>query len=75
MSVDPDDPVPIYAQVAALLEGRIDSGEISRRMPSIKDVQAEYGVAQGTAERAYRLLRERGRVIVVEGRGHWVNPS
>jgi DNA-binding GntR family transcriptional regulator len=43
-------------------------------MPSIKDLMQEFGIAQGTAERAFQVLKDEGLVRVVIGRGHWVVP-
>lgn len=73
-TVDPEDPTPLYLQAAAILRTRIETGKLTRRMPSIKDVEHEFGVAQGTAERALQVLKDEGLVRVVIGRGHWVVP-
>ncbi len=67
--------MPLYQQTAAILRGRIEAGQLTRRMPSIKDVEHEFGVAQGTAERAFQVLKDEGLVRVVQGRGHWVVPA
>ncbi len=74
MSLDPDSVTPLYVQLAAVLRGQIERGERSGRLPSVKDLQQEYGVAQGTAERAFALLREEGLVTSGQGRGHFVVP-
>ena len=74
MTVDPDDETPLYLQAAAILRTRIEAGTLTRRMPSIKDLMQEFGIAQGTAERAFQVLKDEGLVRVVIGRGHWVVP-
>jgi GntR family transcriptional regulator len=70
--LDHDSVTPLYVQLAAILRGQIGRGELSGRLPSVKDLQQQYGVAQGTAERAFALLRDEGLVISGQGRGHFV---
>ena len=41
-------------------------------MPSIKSITQRYGVAKGTAEKAFGVLREEGLVVTVPGRGIYV---
>lgn len=72
MTVDHDSPVPLYRQVAADLRARIDSGELTSRMPSLKTIAQTYGVSHVTAEKAVALLRDEDRVVVVIGRGAYV---
>lgn len=72
MTVDHDSPEPLYRQVAGLLRGRIKSGELTARLPSLKTIAQEYGVSHITAEKAVALLREEGLVVVVVGRGAYV---
>ncbi len=73
--IDPDSPVLAYIQVADDLAGRIGRGELSGRMPAERDLAVEYGVAYGTIRRAMELLRERGLVESVHGRGTFVKPQ
>jgi DNA-binding GntR family transcriptional regulator len=70
--VDPDSPVLAYLQVADDLAGRIGRRELSGRMPAERDLASEYGVAYGTIRRAMQVLRERGLVDSVHGRGTFV---
>ena len=72
MTVDHDSPEPLYRQVAALLRGRITSGEFTGRLPSLKTIAQEYGVSHMTAEKAMDLLKEERLVVVVVGRGAYV---
>jgi len=65
---------PLYVQLAAVLRGQIERGELSGRLPSVKSLQQQYGVAQGTAERAFKILRGEGLVTSGQGRGHFVVP-
>lgn len=72
--VDPDSPELAYIQLADALGKRIISGEITGRMPSERALAEEYGVAYGTVRRAMALLRERGLVESVHGRGTFATP-
>ena len=72
MTVDHDAAEPLYVQVAELLRGRIASGELRARVPSLKTIAQEYGVSHITAEKAVALLREAGEVETVIGRGTFV---
>jgi DNA-binding GntR family transcriptional regulator len=74
VSIDHDAEEPLYLQLAAILRGRITSGDLERRIPSVKSLTQEYGVAQGTAERALAVLREEGLIRSRMGRGHFVVP-
>jgi DNA-binding GntR family transcriptional regulator len=70
--VDPDSATPLYVQVATLLRTRIESGELTSRLPSLRTITQEYGVSHITAEKAVQLLREDGLVVTVIGRGTFV---
>ena len=74
MDLDHDSVTPLYVQLAALLRGQIERGELIGRLPAVKGLQEQYGVAQGTAERAFKILREEGLVTSGQGRGHFVIP-
>jgi GntR family transcriptional regulator len=74
-TIDHDAEEPLYLQLAAILRGRIGSGELERRIPSVKTLTQEYGVAQGTAERALAVLREEHLIRSRMGRGHFVVPE
>lgn len=72
MTLDPDSPVAPYRQVAAILRGRIDRGEITSRLPSIQDLTQEFGIARTTAAKALRLLVAEGVAEVSPGLGTYV---
>jgi len=73
--VDPDSPVLAYMQVANELTDRIGRGELTGRLPAERDLASEYGVAYGTIRRAMEILRERGLIESVHGRGTFVKPQ
>jgi GntR family transcriptional regulator len=72
-TVQADDPRPASVQIADDLRSRIEAGELAQgvKLPSIRDLATEYGVAQMTANGALQRLRSEGRVIA-SGRGHFV---
>jgi DNA-binding GntR family transcriptional regulator len=72
--IDRDSPVAAYRQVAAILRGRIESGEYrpAQRLPSINDLVQEYGVARLTANKALRLLVAEGLAELSPGMGFYV---
>jgi DNA-binding GntR family transcriptional regulator len=71
-TVDPNRPEPLYKQLAGVLREQIRTGKLTGRVPSVKSLQQEYEVAQGTAERALGILRAEGLVVSIQGRGHFV---
>lgn len=70
--IDPDSPVLAYVQLADLLSARIESGDLTGRMPAERDLAEDYEVAYGTVRRAMGILRERGLIETVHGRGTFV---
>jgi DNA-binding GntR family transcriptional regulator len=72
VSLDHDSPEALYVQLAAVLRGQIERGELTGRVPSAKTLAQRYEVAQGTAERALALLRDAGLIASAMGRGHFV---
>lgn len=74
MEYDPLAPVPRYKQIAGILRGRIEAGELEpdRPIPSEAQIQQEFGVARETARKAVALLRGEGWVITVPGMGTYV---
>jgi regulatory GntR family protein len=71
----PNSATPLYLQVAALLRARIESGELTSRLPSLKTIAQEYGVSHITTEKAMQVLRDDGLVVTVVGRGTFVAPK
>jgi GntR family transcriptional regulator len=58
-------------QVAEDIEADLDAGVIApdTRLPSEMELTEQYGVSRVTVRRAIALLRERGKVVTVHGRG------
>lgn len=67
--VDTTSPVPPYEQVRAQLAELVSGGVLApdARLPPIRQLAADLGIAPGTVGRAYRLLEVAG--LVRTGRG------
>lgn len=72
--IDPYGREHAYVQVADDVARRIESGEIARKLPAERSLAEEYGVAYTTVRHAMKILRERGLIITVHGRGTFVLP-
>ncbi|WP_300609115.1 GntR family transcriptional regulator [Trebonia sp.] len=74
--IDHDGAVPVYRQLAAILQHQIASGELApgRPLPSIKTLSQRYEIAKGSVEKAIQLLRDEGLVRTTIGRGVYVIP-
>ena len=70
--LDHDSPVPLHAQLAEILRGRIKYGQITGRVPSIVTVAQEYEVGKSTAQKALAALRDEGLIVGSHGRGYYV---
>src|ERR1700730_4512686 len=75
--IDPAGPQPPYLQIADDLTRKISAGELGPgdRLPSSRDMMAEYGVASMTVHLAINTLRERGLIVSSPGRGVYVQSS
>jgi GntR family transcriptional regulator len=74
---DATGPKLMYVQVADYIAGRIASGALApgAKLPAERDMAADYGVAYDTIRRATALLRERGLIVTIIGRGTFVTPE
>ncbi|MEM1261050.1 MAG: GntR family transcriptional regulator [Pseudomonadota bacterium] len=74
-SIDPSSPTPLYYQLYTMLHDAISSGELPRgsRMPSEKELAANFDVSRITARRALDELALRKMVARHRGRGTFVD--
>jgi GntR family transcriptional regulator len=72
-TVEANDPRTPSVQIADDLRARIESGEfaLGAKLPSIRELATQYGVAPMTAQGALQRLRDERRVYS-SGRGHFV---
>lgn len=77
LMIDPDGPVPLYRQLADLIRGQIERGELvpDRPIPSAARLVQEHGLARGTVLHAVRVLVEEDAVYIVPGKGAYVKPN
>ncbi|WP_156754205.1 GntR family transcriptional regulator [Actinokineospora pegani] len=66
-----------YTDIAAHFRGQIESGTLlpGQRLPTLREVMAEFGVAQQTASRAYAALKAEGLTRATTGGGTVVADS
>jgi GntR family transcriptional regulator len=74
LMIDYDAPDPPFRQLARILRGRIESGEIASRVPGERQLAREFGVAVVTVRKAMEVLRAEGLVRTEPGWGSFVIP-
>jgi GntR family transcriptional regulator len=74
VSVDHGSPVPAYQQLAVILRGRVKAGEWKHGpMPSVRQLQHDYGVGRDTVLKALRQLADEDLIFSVPARGYYVS--
>ncbi len=70
ISIDPQAPEPPYVQVREQIRAQVDAGELGpgTRLPAVRRLAEDLGLAANTVARAYRELEVLG-VIETRGRG------
>lgn len=73
-AIDPDARRAPYLQLADIIRRRIADGdiEIGRRIPSMTELEAEFGLARNTIKKAFDVLKAEGLVEAEPGRGLFV---
>jgi DNA-binding transcriptional regulator YhcF (GntR family) len=77
LHVDPASPVPPYEQIRSALAARINDATlpVGTKLPTVRRLAADVGIAPNTIARAYRELEEAG-LIETRGRaGSFVGAS
>lgn len=71
VTVDPDDPTPPYEQVRRQLAMLIGAGQLAPgdRLPPLRQLAGDLGLAVGTVARAYRELEAEGLLVSRRGGG------
>lgn len=71
---DPDELTHVYIQVADHIAGLIASGALApgAKLPAERDIAAQYNVSYETVRRATAVLRERGLIVTMIGRGTYI---
>ena len=65
---------PIYKQIAERISDAIQEGKLAAgfKLPTVRELSGEIGVACGTIKHAYEYLEEQGFVEMVQGSGSFV---
>jgi len=68
LAVDPSIPLPVYEQIREQIVRMVTSGTLhaGHRLPTIRQLAIDLGIAKGTVARAYDLLESES---VIETRG------
>ncbi|MFB7500000.1 GntR family transcriptional regulator [Streptomyces sp. NPDC056161] len=76
MSVDLDRTRPIWRQIVAVIQGRIEDGTYpaGSRVPSVVEISTEFEVAASTAQKVLAHLKAEGWVRTEVGLGSFVEP-
>jgi len=71
LTVNPDDPTPPYEQLRRQLVDLIESGQLveGERLPPLRQLAGDLGLAVGTVARTYRELEAAGLVRSRRGAG------
>ena len=71
LTLDPDDPTPPYEQLRRQLADLITAGQLSPgdRLPPLRQLAGDLGVAVGTVARTYRELEQEGLLTSRRGGG------
>ena len=69
ISIDSDSPIPVFEQIRVQIESQIMGGTIgpAQRLPTVRQLASDLGIAPGTVNRAYAILEASG-MIQTEGR-------
>ncbi len=71
-TLDRNNPLPLWAQLAADLRRRISAGEFPQRMPTDFELTDEYDVSRHTVREALRRLQDDGVVERRQGSGTYL---
>jgi GntR family transcriptional regulator len=71
ITINPDDPRPIYQQIVDALKALIARGELTEgvALPPVRQVAADLGVNLNTVAAAYRQLQGEGFLSIRHGSG------
>ncbi|MEM1357283.1 MAG: GntR family transcriptional regulator [Bacteroidota bacterium] len=71
--INPASSVPKYRQIANAISRGIERKVIDQeeQLPSINELSGLYNISRDTAEKAYRLLKKKGLIVSVRGKGYY----
>lgn len=76
LSVDTDDPTPVYQQIRSQIQHMVASGTLTAgtRLPTIRQLATDLGLAKGTVAKAYEALLHDGLVTAARRHGTAIAP-
>jgi DNA-binding transcriptional regulator YhcF (GntR family) len=74
ITLDRQSPLPIFFQIRHFIRHSVGASRLApgARLPSVRELAAQLGVATNTVARAYRELQDEGIIVVSEGQGTYV---
>ena len=77
LTVEESNLVPKYVQLMQIIMSDIENGifNIGEMVPSINETSMEFFMAKNTVEKAYKLLKEKGILTSVKGKGYFVSST
>lgn len=72
--LEPSSKAPIYKQLVEQFEDAIRSGKLhaGEQIPSMNDFAVRMGISKETVKKTYGILREKGLLIPLQGKGFYV---
>ena len=72
--LEPGSKAPIYKQLVEQFEDAIRSGKLhaGEQIPSMNDFAVRMGISKETVKKTYGILREKGLLIPLQGKGFYV---
>ena len=69
--------VPVYRQIAEAVAGQIADGRLTPgdKLPTVRQLAEETGLAQGTVKHAYDELEKEGFIYTIAAKGCFVAPK
>lgn len=69
-----NDGIPLYLKLASILREKIKRGgwELGEQLPTLPELQEDYGVARATIRQAVGILQKEGLISSARGRGTFV---
>lgn len=74
LRIDATNPAPLFEQLRAQLVEQVRGGELApgAKLPTVRELAAELGIAVNTAAKVYRLLEDDGVIETFGRRGTFV---
>jgi len=77
ITIDTKRSLPVYEQIVSQLTADIQQGvlPVGTKLPTVRAMATENGLAIGTVRQAYDTLQRRGFIVMHQGRGTFVRPT